>query len=284
MQSLYSKLSILKDDESFFLNCKNNSTIKQIKKELNITIEEATVFSIIMSYQLENSYSTSFLDLKKDFKLDSDDYLKYLNIAYKLEKKGLIALSDRRRSRSSKISPDFNIDDMVFNKLILGYDYLEEVDFTDIYSVVNVISTLIDKKDDKKLTEYRLIEEAYRVFNKLDEKQEFAQFISKYSVKEKLIIMHLVYEYIDGNSGERVNRLCELLFDDLSNRAKYLETILKSELDIFKDKLVKLEERSSFFDSSADIELTPKAISLLLQSKDKNKKQEIKAQFTKHIK
>jgi SpoVK/Ycf46/Vps4 family AAA+-type ATPase len=47
---------------------------------------------------------------------------------------------------------------------------------------------------------------------------------------------------------------------------------------------VQLEERSGFFDSSADIELTSKAISLLLQSKDKTKKQEFKAHFTKHIK
>jgi len=62
----------------------------------------------------------------------------------------------------------------------------------------------------------------------------------------------------------------------LSHRARYLETILKKELDIFKDKLVQLEERSGLFDSSTDIQLTPKAIALLLQSKDKNKKQEKK--------
>lgn len=74
------------------------------------------------------------------------------------------------------------------------------------------------------------------------------------------------------------------IFDDLSHRARYLESILKEELDIFKDKLVQLEERSGLFDSSTDIQLTPKAIALLLQSKDKNKKQEFKAQFTKHIK
>ncbi|MEZ4694637.1 MAG: hypothetical protein R2837_11775 [Aliarcobacter sp.] len=59
---------------------------------------------------------------------------------------------------------------------------------------------------------------------------------------------------------------------------------MKEELDIFKDKLVQLEERSNFFDSSSNIELTLKAIALLLQSKDKTKNKEFKAQFTKHIK
>ena len=284
MQSLYSKLSVLKNQEDLFTNYKKNPTIKLIQKDLKLTLEEAVVFSVIISYQLENSYSTSFSDLKKDFKLESDDYLKYLNIAYKLEKKGLIALSERRRSRNSKISPEFNVDDMVFNKLILGYDYLEEVNFSDIYSVVNVISNLIDKKDDKKLTEYRLVEEAYRVFERLDQKEEFARTIAKYSVKEKLILFYLVYQYVDGNSGERANQLCELLFDDLSDRAKYLEKVLKEELPIFQDKLVKVDERSSFFDSTTDISLTPKAISILLQSKDKTKKREFKSNFTKHIK
>ena len=35
-------------------------------------------------------------------------------------------------------------------------------------------------------------------------------------------------------------------FDDLSHRARYLESILKEELDLFKDKLVQLEDRSGF--------------------------------------
>ena len=285
MSSLYSKLSVLKDDENFFLNSRTNKTVKEIQKELNITIDEAMVLSIIMSYQIQDTYSTSFDTLKKDFKLQSDEYLKYLNIAYKLEKKGFIALAEeRRRGRSSRISPEFNVDDMIFNKLILGYDYLDDVDFSDIYSVVKVIAELIYKKDDKKLTEFRLVSEANRVFDKLDIKEEFTKAILKYSIKEKLLLMYLIYEYIDGNSGERANRICEIFFDDLSHRARYLETILKKELDIFKDKLVQLEERSGLFDSSTDIQLTPKAIALLLQSKDKNKKQEFKAQFTKHIK
>ena len=285
MSSLYSQLSVLKDDADFFLNSRTNKTIKEIQKELNITIDEAMVLSIIMSYQIQDTYSTSFDSLKKDFKLQSDEYLKYLNIAYKLEKKGFIALAEeRRRGRSSRISPEFNVDDMIFNKLILGYDYLDDVDFSDIYSVVKVIAELIYKKDDKKLTEFRLVSEANRVFDKLDIKEEFTKAILKYSTKEKLLLMYLIYEYIDGNSGERANRICEIFFDDLSHRARYLETILKKELDIFKDKLVQLEERSGLFDSSTDIQLTPKAIALLLQSKDKNKKQEFKAQFTKHIK
>ena len=285
MSSLYSKLSVLKDDENFFLNSRTNKTVKEIQKELNITIDEAMVLSIIMSYQIQDTYSTSFDTLIKDFKLQSDEYLKYLNIAYKLEKKGFIALAEeRRRGRSSRISPEFNVDDMIFNKLILGYDYLDDVDFSDIYSVVKVIAELIYKKDDKKLTEFRLVSEANRVFDKLDIKEEFTKAILKYSTKEKLLLMYLIYEYIDGNSGERANRICEIFFDDLSHRARYLETILKKELDIFKDKLVQLEERSGLFDSSTDIQLTPKAIALLLQSKDKNKKQEFKAQFTKHIK
>lgn len=48
------------------------------------------VLSIIMSYQIQDTYSTSFDTLKKDFKLQSDEYLKYLNIAYKLEKRVLL--------------------------------------------------------------------------------------------------------------------------------------------------------------------------------------------------
>uniref|UniRef100_UPI00082AD0CD ATP-binding protein n=1 Tax=Aliarcobacter cryaerophilus TaxID=28198 RepID=UPI00082AD0CD len=284
MSSLYSQLSILKDDESLFLNVKKNQTIKLIQKELNITIDEAIVISIIMSYQIQDSYSTSFDILKRDFKLDSDEYLKYLNIAYKLEKNGFIAFAERRVGRSSRINPEFYVDDMIFNKLILGYDYLEDVDFSDIYSVVNVIYSLIFKKHENKLTEYRLIDEVNRIFKKLDIKQEFAKAILKYSIKEKLILMYLIYDYIDGSSGENSSKICELFFDNLSIRASYLELIMKEELDIFKDKLVQLEESSNFYDSSRYIQLTPKAIALLLQTKDKTNKQEFKPQFTQYLK
>ena len=284
MSSLYSKLSILKDDENFFSNHKKISVIKQLQKELTIPFEEATVFCIIMSYQLNSNYAADFSKIKADFNLESDDYLKYLNVAYSLEKKGLISLSERRRSRTSRLSPEFNIDDMIFNKLILGFDYIEEVDFSDIYSIANVIEDLLAKKDDNKLSENRFYDEVQRVFDKMEKTEEFTQIINKYSVHEKIIICHLICRYIDGNNAEGANNFAEIFFKNLSKKAKYLESLLKEELDIFKDKLVQLNERHSFFDSSTDIELTPKAIGLLLQSKDKNKKQEFKAQFTKHIK
>ena len=48
MQSLYSKLSILKDNEDFFSNYKKNITIKQIQKDLNLSIDEAAIFCIII--------------------------------------------------------------------------------------------------------------------------------------------------------------------------------------------------------------------------------------------
>lgn len=57
MSSLYSQLSVLKDDEDFFLNSRTNKTIKEIQKELNITIDEAMVLSIIMSYQIQYSFA-----------------------------------------------------------------------------------------------------------------------------------------------------------------------------------------------------------------------------------
>ena len=284
MSSLYSKLSILKDDENFFVNHKKLTVIKQIQKDLNLNIEESAIFSIMMSYQLSADYAFDFSKIKDDFKLQDDEYLKYLNIAYKLEKKGLLSLYERRNNRASRLRPEFNIDDMIFNKLILGFDYLNDVDFSNIYSVVNIIDDLIDKKEDKKLTENRFYDEVNRVFEKMEKTQEFSQIINKYSVQEKLIICHLIYKYIDGNNGSRASDFCETFFGELRARANFLEKILKEELDIFKDKLVQLEVRSTFFDSSSDVELTTKAIALLLQSKDKNKKQEFKSQFTKHIK
>ena len=87
MSSLYSKLSILKNDENFFLSSKKNSVIKQLQKDLKLTLEESTIFSIIMSYQLNSNYAIEFSNIKDDFKLSDDTYLNYLNIAYKLEKK-----------------------------------------------------------------------------------------------------------------------------------------------------------------------------------------------------
>ena len=55
-------------------------------------------------------------------------------------------LKREEEEEAQRISPEFNVDDMIFNKLILGYDYLDDVDFSDIYSVVKVIAELIYKK------------------------------------------------------------------------------------------------------------------------------------------
>lgn len=284
MKSLYSQLTVLKDDESIFTNSKNIRVVKDIQKELKLSFEEAIIFSIIISYQLQDTYSTRFSDIKKDFNLENDEYLKYLNIAYKLEKKGLLAFDEKRRGRVSRLNPEFNIDDMIFNKLVLGFDYLEEVDFSDIYSIVNIIKELIDKKEDNKMTEFRLINESERVFEKMDKTKEFCSLLSKYSTKEKLILIYIIYEYIGGSDYEFANKVCEIFFDNLSQRARYLEFILKEELAIFKDNLVRINSYDNFFDSSSKIELTEKAISILFQTKDKNKKQEFKPKLTQHIK
>ena len=66
MSSLYSKLSILKDDENFFSNSKKNGVIKELQKELKLSAEEAIVFSIIMSYQLNSTYAVEFASIKDD--------------------------------------------------------------------------------------------------------------------------------------------------------------------------------------------------------------------------
>ena len=66
MSSLYSKLSILKDDENFFSNSKKNGVIKELQKELKLSAEKAIVFSIIMSYQLNSTYAIEFASIKDD--------------------------------------------------------------------------------------------------------------------------------------------------------------------------------------------------------------------------
>ena len=40
---------------------RSQETIKEIQKELNITIDEAMVLSIIMSYQIQDTYSPDFV-------------------------------------------------------------------------------------------------------------------------------------------------------------------------------------------------------------------------------
>lgn len=53
MSSLYSQLSVLKDDEDFFLNSRTNKTIKEIQKELNITIDEAMVSNEVLNWAVK---------------------------------------------------------------------------------------------------------------------------------------------------------------------------------------------------------------------------------------
>ena len=142
--TLFSVLSI------FILETKSLRTENLTNQYLYIQAKNHRNFlkDYLKSIDLEG---ISSFEIKDDFKLTNEDYLKYLNIAYKLEKKGLISIAEKRRGRASRLKPEFNIDDMIFNKLILGFDYLDEVDFSDIYSVVNVIEQLFQKKDDNKL-------------------------------------------------------------------------------------------------------------------------------------
>ena len=273
MQNLYADIIAQKKQKKFFQTTSQNKVINYLKEELSLADDEAVLFTIIFSYMLEEGDSCRFEKIKDDFDIKDSQYIHYLSMIQKLEKKGYLSIEkEYRRSRQNKLEPVIYIDDTIFNRLIFGSDILDDINFSDIFSITEVISELLDKKDDDKLSEARFYDEFARIVKKIDKEQKFFRLFAGYQTTEQLTLFICIKEYLDGYNGESASHIAKMLHDKLSKRSKFVEKLLKKELKIFKDGLVKLEEKSGLFDTSTDVKLSDKAISILFDSKKKVKK------------
>lgn len=283
-EQTFLKLTANAEDKSLLLKPKKTPELTQIMTTYEISLEEASLFVFILNQFVLSGRSVSMEDVTDkdlDIKVGNSNYLKIIKSLKNLVKKDLVCIEKHGR-RSSLLNPDINIDDSVFSQIIFGSDIFENVDFNNVYSIIQAVDSLLDQRDEKKISEKRLFNEFERLLNKMDKSLALYTLLMPYSIMEKLMIFKASIQTIQGFNGYECNRFASDIYDNLSDVASFMEKIYHESYKAFKDKVLEFEDASSFR-NDPNFVLSPKSHQKIFGATLKNVK-EFKARFSTHLK
>ena len=278
------KLTANAEDKKLLLTPEATPVLEALMGKFEITLEEATLFAFILQKFVQSGCSVSLNEVEDDeldIKIGNDNYIKIVKSLRGLIDKDLVTTASRR-NRSSLMNPDITIDEGAFFKIVFGRDMLDTINFSDVYSIIDVVRTLFEQRHDEKISEKRFFNEFERVMQKVDKSIALYELLLPYREIEQLMIFKAIILKITGFHQQECNRFAIDIYENISDIARFMEEIYIESYKSFKDKVLLLDDDSSFRNNSS-FELTPKAYQKIFGSKIKNKN-EFKAHFSQHLK
>lgn len=105
---------------------------------------------------------------------------------------------------------------------------------------------------------------------KMDKSLTLYELVVPYREIEQLMVFKAPINAIKGYRGQECNSFASEIYENLSDVARYMENIYQETYRCFKDKILKLDDDTSFR-SDPNFELTPKAHQKIFGSKIKIK-------------
>lgn len=278
------KLTAHAEDKSFLLNPKKTPEMENLMQKFDINLEEAALFTFIFQKFVQSGRSVSLIEAEDDeldIKVGNKNYLKLVKSLQGLLDKDLV-ITESRKHKSILMNPDISIDEGVFSQIVFGNDSLDSIDFSNVYSIMQAMNDLFEKRDEKKMSESRFFNEFDRVMQKMDKSLPLYTLLIPYQKIEQLMIFKASIQAIQGFNGLECNRFAMDIYENLRDVARFMENIFSDAFKSFKDKVLHLQEMSSFR-SDPNFELSPKTHQKIFGTKLKNKN-EFKSHFSKHLK
>ena len=283
-ENTFHNLTSTAENKNLLLEPKKTPELESLMRKFDINLYEATLFVFLLNEFVKSGSSVSLdsvSDDDLDIKVGNSNYLKIVKSFKGLLDKDLVC-AESRRNKSVLLNPNISIDDGIFSQIVFGNDILDDVNFSNTYSIIQAVQILFEKRDEKRINEKRFFNEFNRVIQKIDNTLELYTLLLPYTIMEQLMIFRAAIQSIKGYSGEECNRFASEIYDNLSDVASFMEKIYNESYKSFQDKVLQLQDDSSFR-SDPNFELTPKAHKQIFGSKIKNKN-EFKAHFSKHLK
>ncbi|MDA3838885.1 MAG: ATP-binding protein [Candidatus Delongbacteria bacterium] len=276
------KLLKIADNAKLLIKPKKTKELQKLMTEYTLTLEEATLFTFLLAKSIEG-HRVSMSDLEDDtIKTGNKIFLQLLKTLKLLVKKDMIVL-DKRRGRNELLDPLIEIDEGVFSMIVLGEELFSGIDFESAFSIIEAVNDLIEKRDEKKVSEQRFFKEFDILVKKINKELPLYSILVKYKRIEQLMIFKACIEKIRGYGTEDCNRFFSDIYDSIADVAENMKSIYKGSLKSIKDKVLALEEDSPFRnDPSFDI--TDKYYEKIFEGKFKKKTKEFNPKYTELIK
>ena len=242
-------------------------------KKFSINKYQGALFIAILVSNFENKYSTSLQEIRDEFGVNNNTYIKMLKDLKVLYKKGLVTI-ERGRRGNFLANPDVEIDENTFSYLLTGVDMFEDYNFKDIFSIVDLFSNLVEQLSEEKISHDRFYTEINRMIKRIDKRLiSLNQIVNSYSDKEIIMIFYAIKDYLLGGDGIRMSMFSDEVFKEIRDKAKYNRLIVEEQLFIIKDKIIEIRE-NGFLMNDPEFRLTEKTVRKLFKTKRRGKKKE----------
>ena len=265
MRTDFIKLIHLANDRELLLRPPRNKVFKEIVERFSLNKFEAALFIAILGKNYKGNYSTSLKDIRDEFGVDDIVYIRMLKDFKELYKKGLVTIEKGRRG-SILSNPVVDIDENIFSFLLTGEDPFEGYNFSDLFSIIDLYSNLLEQLSEEKISHDRFQSEVNRMIDRIENSLvELKRITSLYSEKEVLMFLHAMKDFLLGGTGVRMSRFSDEVFKDVCTKAKYNRLVAEERLPIFFKKVLVIDD-NGFLLNDPEFILSDKTIKLFFSN------------------
>jgi len=236
--------------------------LKFLSNRLDISIEEAYLFSIIFTQNMENE-SADYSSLGKYLKCNVIDIMARSAIFDSLKNKNLI-VEKKIRGRLKKRHLEYLISDSVQDAVLYDKFPIEKEE-TKINSAIEVLEKIHELTEEYEDEDTSIFELFMQINELLDEFEDFSLIkkIKNYGLNDydKTIFLYSLWSTLIGTESLSMSRTVETFIKSSSRRIKYSQKLISGDNELIKKRLIELEKASFFNDSG--FKLTDKAVRLL---------------------
>lgn len=261
---------------------RKSKLITKFKKEYELSVKEVNIFFIVFSAIMSAESYVDANNIRDDFELSFEEYVDFLNILETLRSKGMVVFGEKNIT-GTNFNPALAIDNYLSAKLIFGKDPLDNCKLNNPYSIIEYVANLLEQRKQGELSTSKLHREISTMLSKVDKKLSTFHNIRSYSDDERVILLIVANEYLNGNiSMLRAQEVAEIIEENNAKRMQLFSKLLNGNLEIIKNKYIKIDD--TIFMENPMITLSKHGASQLFNIKQIKQDNKINPELSRYIK
>ena len=241
---------------------KIDGELESLSGKLKLSKEEAFIFSMIFTLNLENS-TASFSSISKVLKCNVIDLMPYASFFKSLQEKQLI-IEKKEKGNFGKTFHQFIISDAI-QEGVINNEFPLKPQINVIKSAIEVLEKIYEFSAQHNHEEISSIELFMRTDELLERHGDFPIIKNidefKLSSIDKGILLYVLWKTITGSETVFMSVALEGIIKNTPNRIQYSQKLISGDNELIKKNLIELEKATFFNDS--DLKLSEKGRGLL---------------------
>ncbi|MCK5880182.1 MAG: ATP-binding protein [Holophagae bacterium] len=257
--------------------------LERLSREYSLSAEEAAAFAYFFKRQLADNLNIDLKCIRDEFDISIESYGRLLKIVSRLKENGLLNLnpSDTALSKNP-MYPVFDLDEGVFNRLVLGKDPWGELNPKEIYSVTDAAVRVLEQRENKYIDQVKCFIMLSEIRDKIPKTVPFSVVFKGLENTDLALIFYAIAEYLKGNDTSFASRFADDVLEAVSSKARFLANVQRKKLASIRRGWIELDEETTFVRDPM-FRISEKAIEVLFMD-GKRSLTTYRPQFCRHLK